>query len=239
MPTIPGLTDLMKAGVHFGHQKSKWHPKMKPFIFTEKNGLHIINLEQTQKQLETALNFVKETVAAGGTVLFLGTKKQAQAIMKDGALACGMPYVIYRWLGGTLTNASSVLRVIKKYRKLKEDRATGVLASRYTKREQLEINREIETLEIVVGGMEKLDRIPDALFVVDIKKEQTAVREAIKKGIPTVALCDTNVNPQLIDYPIPANDDAMNSIRLFVDLVVAAVKEGQDEGRAKKEEVKK
>lgn len=228
MPTIPSLEDLMKAGVHFGHQRSKWHPKMEPFIFTEKNGIHVINLEQTQKQLVKALDFVKQTVTNGGTVLFLGTKKQAQEIVKEAALDCGMPYVIYRWLGGTLTNATSILALVKKYRKLKEDKASGAL-KKYTKKEQLDIDREIEDLQIVVGGIEKLDKIPTVLFIVDIKKEKTALKEAMRKKVPMVAICDTNVNPELVDYPIPANDDAMNSIRVIVNLVAAAVKEAQAE----------
>jgi small subunit ribosomal protein S2 len=216
----------MKAGVHFGHQKSKWHPKMKPFIFVEKNGVHIINLEETQKALEKALNFLTETVAAGGTVLFLGTKKQARDIVKDGALSCNMPYVTNRWLGGTLTNAPTVLGLVKNFRKMKEENATGKLG-KYTKKEQLEIKRKIEKLEVLVGGIEKLEKVPDALFVVDIKIDKTAIKEAIRRKIPVVALCDSNTNPELITYPVPANDDAVKALQLMVTLVVETINEAK------------
>jgi small subunit ribosomal protein S2 len=222
------LQDLAKAGVHFGHRASKWHPKMKPFIFTEKNGVHVINLEKTLECLNGALEFIKKTVSEGGTVLFLGTKKQAQDIVKDAALSCAMPYVIFRWLGGTLTNASSVLGLAKKLRKLKEAKAAGELAAKYTKKEQLNISREIGRLEVLVGGIERLEKIPNVIFIVDVKKEKTAVREANRKGVPVVAICDTNVDPDLATYPIPANDDAVSSIRLLVDLMAEAVREGKN-----------
>ena len=226
MPNVPSLQDLMKAGVHFGHQKSKWHPKMKPFIFTDKNGIHIINLEETQKYLATALEFVKNTVASGATVLFLGTKKQSRGIVKDAALSCGMPYVVNRWLGGTLTNSKSVLGVVKKYRKLKEEKATGAW-EKYTKKERLKIDRQIEKLETLVGGIENVDKIPEAVFAIDVKYEKTAIKEAMIKKLKIVAITDTNVNPQKVDYPIPANDDATSSINLLVGLVAEAVKEGK------------
>jgi len=223
---MPGLEDLMKAGVHFGHRRSKWHPKMEPFIFTEKNDIHIINLEKTQTQLEKALGFLTQTVAAGGTVLFLGTKKQAQDIVKEGAIACNMPYIVYRWLGGTMTNANSVLGLVKKYRKLKEDKASGAL-KKFTKKEQLNMDREIIRLDTIVGGLENMDKLPQVVVIVDIKTEKTALNEAIRKEIPVVAVCDTNVNPELVDYPVPANDDATSSIKMIVNLMVEAVKEGQ------------
>lgn len=223
----PSLQDLMKAGVHFGHQKSKWHPKMKPYIFVEKSGIHIINLEETQKALENALGFLEKTVSEGGTVLFLGTKRQAQNIVKDAALASNMPYVVTRWLGGTLTNASSVLGLVKKYRKLKEEKANGKLDEKYTKKEKLQVTREIERLEELIGGMEKLDKIPDAIFIVDIRHEKTAVQEAARKGVPIVAICDTNTNPELADYPIPGNDDATKSIQYLVGLAAEAIQNAQ------------
>ncbi|HMB26365.1 MAG TPA: 30S ribosomal protein S2 [Patescibacteria group bacterium] len=226
MTNIPSLKDLMKAGVHFGHLKSRWHPKMEPYIFTVKNGVHIINLEKTQEALKEALDFVRKTVADSGTVLFLGTKPQAQEIVKKAAVECGMPYVVYRWLGGTLTNASSVLGVIKKYRKLKADQASGAL-DKFTKKEQLMIKREIEKLDRDVGGLEQLNKVPEAIFIVDVKKEKTAFREAVKRNIPVISFCDTNVNPDKIDYPIPANDDAINSIKMITELMAKAVKEGQ------------
>jgi len=227
MVKMPTLEEMLKAGVHFGHQKSKWHPKMKPFIFTEKNGVHVINLEETQKQLELALQYVKETVSAGGTVLFVGTKKQAQQIVKDSAIACGSPFIVSRWLGGTLTNSSSVLGLAKKLRKFKEEVASGEV-TKYTKKEQLNITREIVRLDEVVGGIEKLERIPDVIFIVDIKNEKTAVQEALRRGVPVIAICDTNVNPELVTLPIPANDDATNSIKLVVELMAAAVKDAKE-----------
>jgi len=227
MSKIPSLEEMLKSGVHFGHQKSKWHPKMKPYIFTDKNGVHIINLEETQKLLEKAIAFVTETVSRGGTVLFLGTKKQARNIVKDAALSCGAPFIVSRWLGGTMTNSNSVLGLVRKYRKLKEENATGGF-EKYTKKERLQLQREIIKLDEVVGGIEKVDRIPDALFIVDIKAEKTAVAEANRKGVPIVAFVDTNVNPDLVQYPIPANDDATNSIRLIVNTMAAAIKEAKD-----------
>ena len=218
----------MKAGVHFGHQKSKWHPKMKPFIFVEKNGIHIINLEETQKSIKTALEFLAKTVSNGGTVLFVGTKKQSQGIVKDAALACKMPYVTTRWLGGTLTNEVSVLGLVKKYRKLKEDKASGKL-DKFTKKEQLTVTREIARLEDIVGGMERLERIPNVIFISDIRHDKTAVKEATRKGVPIVAVCDTNTNPELVEYPIPGNDDATKSIKYLVGVVSDAIISAQDQ----------
>jgi len=235
MSKIPTLEEMLKAGVHFGHRKSKWHPKMKPFIFTERGGIHVINLEETQKQLENALNFIEQTVSAGGKVLFLGTKKQAQNIVKEAAISCGEPYVVSRWLGGTLTNAGCVLALVKKYRKLKEEKATGGF-EKYTKKERLQLSREIDRLDIVIGGIEQLDKIPDALFVVDIKNEKTAVREAKRCGLPVIAICDTNVNPELVDYPIPGNDDATNSIRCLVNVVAETISDIKGEAEKAKAE---
>lgn len=224
----------MKSGVHFGHRKSKWHPKMKPFIFTDRNGVHIINLEETQKQLEKGLEFVKKTVANGGTVLFLGTKKQAQEMVKEAALDCKMPYIVSRWLGGTLTNAPAILGLVKNYRKMKADKASGEW-EKYTKKEQLQMSRELARLDNLVGGMQQLDKVPDALFIVDIRDEKTAVLETRRKDIPTVALCDTNTNPELVTYPIAANDDATKSLKLMIGLVAEAVKEGKNVGKAPEE----
>jgi len=231
MPKIPDLMTMLKAGAHFGHQLSKRHPKMEPYIFTAKSGFHIINLEQTQVKLEQALAFVKKVVAGGGTILFLGTKKQASPIIAKYAKEVDMPYITERWLGGTITNFGEISRVIRKLTNLKKQKVTGAL-EKYTKKEQLEFNREIEKLEKMVGGVEKVNKIPDAIFVIDIKKEKTAVSEAGKKNIPIIALCDTNVNPDKVTYPIPANDDAVKSIEIFTQLIAEAVKEGQAE-RAK------
>ncbi len=220
------LSDLMKAGVHFGHRTAKWHPKMKPFIFTEKQGVHIIDLEKTAEKLQQALDFVKSVTAEGGKVLFLGTKSQARPIVKKAAEACGMPYIVSRWLGGTLTNSKSVLGVVKKYNKLKEQKETGKL-DKYTKKERLTITREIERLEELVGGIASLDKVPNAIFIVDVKEEKTAVLEANKIGLPIVAICDTNVNPEKITYPIPGNDDASNSIKIIANTVAEAISEAK------------
>ena len=225
MSKIPSMEELLKAGVHFGHNKSKWHPKMAPFIFTQKNKLHIINLEETHKMLEQACEYAKNTVANGGVVLFLGTKKQAQNVVKEAALSCNMPYVNQRWLGGTLTNSRSVLGLVKKFRKLKADRETGKF-ERYTKRERLVLERKIEKMEPVVGGMENLNNIPNALFIIDVKKDKTAVLEANRTKVPVIALCDTNVNPTRIAKVIPGNDDAVKSIKLITETIAAAINEG-------------
>ncbi|MFA6536954.1 MAG: 30S ribosomal protein S2 [Patescibacteria group bacterium] len=225
---IPSLEDLMKSGVHFGHQKSKWHPKMAPFLFTEKNGIHIINLEQTQKQLEKALDFARQTVLNGGNILFLGTKKQAKEIVRQGAIACNMPFVVNRWLGGTLTNATSVFNTIKRLRKIKDEKATGAW-EKYTKKERVLIDKEIIKLEALVGGMEKINKIPTVIFVVDIKTEKTAIAEANRCHVPLIAVCDSNVNPEMIDYPIPGNDDAISSIKLLVNLLSETILEAQKE----------
>ena len=228
MPNVPDLLTMLKAGVHFGHQQGRRHPKMKPYIFTAKSGFHIINLELTQEKLAEALAFVRKLVANGGTVLFLGTKKQAQPIIAKYAKDCQMPYVIERWLGGTFTNFPEISRVVKKFTELKRKKATGQL-DKYTKKEKLEFDKEIEKLEKMVGGIETLAKVPDALFVCDVKKEKTAVEEAIRKNIPIVAICDTNVNPDKINYCIPANDDAIKSIDLITGLVAQAVKAGAEE----------
>lgn len=239
MPEIPDLLTMLKAGVHFGHKISKRHPKMEPYIFTAKNGFHIINIEETQVKLKEALGFVKKIVSSGSTILFLGTKKQARSIIAKAAQDCGMPYITERWLGGTLTNFSAIAKLIDKYRNLKEKRAKGEL-DKYTKKEKLEFDREIEKLENIVGGIANLKKIPEAIFICDLKKEKTAVREAVKKNIPIVAMCDTNTNPENINYPVPANDDAIKSIELITNLIAQAVKEGRKaKERTKIEAVKK
>ncbi len=224
MTQIPDLMTMLKSGVHFGHQLSKRHPKMKPYIFTSKSGFHIINLEATQEKLTEALAFVNKVVANGGTILFLGTKKQAQPIVQKYAKACGMPYLTERWLGGTFTNFGEIVQVVRKYTKFKQQKATGEI-KKYTKKEQLEITREIEKLDKIVGGIETMTKVPDAIFIVDIKREKTAVAEAIKKNIPVIAICDTNVNPDLITYCIPANDDAVKSIELITGLISQEIQE--------------
>ena len=231
MPQVPDLLTMLKSGVHFGHKLSKRHPKMEPFIFTSKNGFHIINIEETQTRLQEALGFIEKVVANGGTILFLGTKKQAQPIIRKYAEECGMPFVVERWLGGTFTNFAAISKLTKKYRSLKEQKARGDL-EKYTKKERLDFDREIQKLEKVVGGIAEMNRVPEAIFVCDIKKEKTAVREAIRKNVPIVALCDTNTNPDLVTYPIPSNDDAIKSIELMTQLIAAAVAAGQAAKRA-------
>lgn len=220
------LLEMLQAGMHFGHLKSKWHPKMKPFIFTTRNSISIINLEETQKMLEKAIEFVSKQAAAGNTILFVGTKKQAQDTIKKYAQECGMPYVIERWLGGTFTNFAVVSKVIKKFNDMKRKQKTGEF-EKYTKKEQLDLSREIERLEKLVGGIAELNRVPDVMFVVDIKKEKTAVVEAKKRGVKVVAICDTNVNPENVDYVIPANDDASKSIEIITKTICEAVKQGK------------
>ncbi|MFA6321911.1 MAG: 30S ribosomal protein S2 [Candidatus Buchananbacteria bacterium] len=225
MSQIPDLMTLLKAGSHFGHKLSKRHPKMEPYIFMNKGGFHIINLEQTQIKLQEALDFAKKVVSNGGTILFLGTKKQAQPIVVKYAKECGMPYVTERWLGGTFTNFGEISRMIRKLTDLKKKKALGQL-EKYTKKEQLEFNKTIEKLDRMVGGIENMSKIPDAVFVVDIKKEKTAVAESLKKNISLIAMVDTNINPEIINYPIPANDDAVKSIEIVTSLMAEAVKEG-------------
>ncbi len=228
MPALPTLVELFQSGVHFGHQVSKRHPKMQPYIFTVKNGIHIINLELTLQKLASALAFISRTVSQGGTVLLVGTKEQAKPIVQKYALETGMPYVNERWLGGTFTNFGEIARVISRFSELKRQRDSGEL-EKYTKKERLEFDREIERLRVIVGGVERMKKIPEAMFVIDVKHEHTAIAEAAKKRIPVVALCDTNVNPTPITHVIPGNDDAIKSIELITRIVAAAITEGQAE----------
>lgn len=228
MTNIPELLELLKAGVHFGHKTSRWHPKMAPFIFGERGGVHIVNLEATQAQLGTAGEFVKSLAKEGKILLFVGTKKQAQEIIKKHATEIGMPYAANRWLGGSITNWGEIYRLIKKYLDLKGKQTHGEL-SKYTKKEQLEFSKDIDRMNRLVGGISTLTKIPDALFIVDIKYEDTAVREANQKHVPIVALCDTNVNPDTIQYPIAGNDDAVKSIEFVTKYIAEAYREGMEE----------
>ncbi|MFA6017911.1 MAG: 30S ribosomal protein S2 [Patescibacteria group bacterium] len=223
---LPSLLEMLKAGVHFGHQSSRWHPKMKQFIYGERGGVHIIDVEKTQAKLEQALNFVTEIAAKGGSVVFLGTKRQAQPVIEEYAKACGMPYINTRWLGGTFTNFAQIQRIIRHYLDLKDKSAKGEL-KKYTKLEQLQFSREIEELDGKIGGLSTLMKLPDALFILDARHEKTAVREAITMGITMVALVDSNVNPKGIRYVIPGNDDAIGSLEMVTKLVAEAVKEGK------------
>lgn len=222
----PQLTDMLKSGVHFGHKTSKWHPNMAPYIFTTKQDVHIINLESTAQKLEEAMKYVHELAAQNKTVLLVGSKYQAAPIIEKYSKEAGMPFVMHRWLGGTLTNFKTISSVARKLSKLKQQRDTGEL-KKYTKKEQLEFDREIERLEVIVGGIETLFALPDAVFIVDLKEEKTALREARQMKIPVIAMCDTNVDPRKTEYPIPANDDAVKSIELIVSSLAQAMVEGR------------
>ncbi|MFC1787641.1 30S ribosomal protein S2 [Patescibacteria group bacterium] len=227
MPNLPSLVEMLQSGVHFGHKTSRWHPKMQEYIFGSRSGIHIVDLETTQKHLEKALEYVKGIAARGGKVLFVGTKPQAKELVAMYATECNMPYVNERWLGGTLTNFGQIKKTLKELRQLKEQRDKGELR-KYTKKEQLLISRQIEEMERKFGGIQTVEKVPEAIFVIDIKTEKTAVDEAATIGTKVIALCDTNVNPAKVDYVIPGNDDAIKSIDLFSRLVKEAIKEGLD-----------
>jgi small subunit ribosomal protein S2 len=227
----PTLSELLKAGVHFGHQKSKRHPGMTPYIFTTRQDVSIIDLEQTQELLEKAAKAAQQMASEGKTILFIGTKNQASALVKKYAESCGMPYMHSRWLGGLLTNFKNVIEVPKKLVDLKMKKDNGDL-KKYTKKEQLEFDREIERLTLTVEGLQNLTKLPDAVFIVDLKEEKTALTEALQMNIPVFAMCDTNVNPREITRPIPANDDAVKSIELVLSVMADAIAAGV---KAKKE----
>lgn len=222
---IPTLEAMLQAGVHFGHQVSRWHPKMKDFIYTQRNGVHIIDLEETQKQLEIVLPQIEQMAKDGKKILFVSTKPQAKEIVKAAAIDAGMPYLVDRWVGGLLTNFPEIKRLIQKYLKLQEQKESGEL-ERYTKKEQLDIERDMEKMEQMIGGLVDLTDLPDAIFLPAFQREKTAFIEANKMQIPIIAICDTNANQTKADYVIPANDDAVNAIRMMVGLVADAIKSG-------------
>ena len=225
--TLPTLLEMLQAGMHFGHRTSRWHPKMEPYIFTEKNGIHIINLEKTAELLAKALGFVRDTVAAGGTVVLVGTKDQAKEYIARAGIETGMPYVNRRWLGGTFTNFRMLKEnLLGQYLDLKGKKERGELG-KYTKKEQLEFTNKIADMEKKIGGISSLNKLPEAVFILDIRKEVTAFTEAKETGVPIVAVCDSNVNPDGVAYPIPSNDDAVKTIELLVTLVTEAIKEGK------------
>ncbi len=228
MPNSPSLSEMLQAGVHFGHQTSKWHPKMKKYLFGSRQGIHIINLEETQKGLDAAMAFVKKIALRGGVVLFVGTKKQASSLVAAAATSCGMPFVNKRWLGGTLTNFASMAQLIRRYKDMKRRQEKGEHA-KYTKFEQLKITEQIALLDEKVGGIQELTRIPDAIFIFDVRKDKTALEEAMRRGIKVVAVCDSNVNPGDVDFPIPANDDAVKAIDLIAKMMANAINEGRKE----------
>ncbi len=226
MATVVSMKALLESGVHFGHRTNKWDPRMRPFIFTERNGIHIIDLQQTVKALNTAYNVVRDCVAGGGTVLFVGTKRQAQETIREEAIRCGMPFVTERWMGGILTNWTTMFQRVQELDRLEHMRDTGDI-NRLTKKEGLLIQREINRLEIRLSGLRKMKRVPDYVFIVDVCRETTAVNEANKLDIPVIALVDTNCDPTGIDYVIPSNDDAIRAIKLLVGKIADAVLEGK------------
>lgn len=220
--------EMLKAGVHFGHQVSRWHPKMKQYIFGQRNNVHVIDLEKTQEILKTTLESVKNLAKEGKVILFVSTKPQAKAVVKAAAIECSSPYIVDRWIGGLFTNFVEIKKLIRKYNTLREQQATGEL-EKYTKKEQLDIAKDLEKKEVSLGGLTTLDKMPDVLFVPSLQAEKTAVTEAKKMGIEIIGVCDTNANPDNADYIIPANDDAVNSITMMVNLVAGAIKEGKAE----------
>jgi small subunit ribosomal protein S2 len=221
------MKQLLEAGVHFGHQTSRWNPKMKPYIFGARNGIYIIDLQQTVRMFRDAYAYVRELVADGGTILFVGTKKQAQDAIREEAERCGMYFVTNRWLGGMLTNFQTIKQSIDRLRKHDETLESPAMAEALTKKELIMISRERDKLMATLGGIKNMRKLPDALFIVDPKKEEIAVKEANKLGIPVVAAVDTNCDPDVIDYKIPGNDDAIRAIRLFCTAIADAVLEGR------------
>jgi small subunit ribosomal protein S2 len=226
MAPVVTMKQLLEAGVHFGHQTRRWNPKMKRFIYGERNGIYIIDLQQTLQRIETAYSFVRDLSAEGGTVLFIGTKKQAQDPIRDAAVGCGMPFINERWLGGMLTNFSTISGRVKKMQEYQRMRAVGDFEA-MPKKEALMVSRELDKLERNLGGIRDMQKLPDAVFVIDTKKEHIAVVEANKLKIPVVAVVDTNCDPDVIDFVIPGNDDAIRSGTLMCRIISDAVKEGQ------------
>ncbi|MFD1861196.1 30S ribosomal protein S2 [Aeromicrobium camelliae] len=220
------MRQLLVSGVHFGHQTRRWNPKMKRFIFTERNGIYIIDLQQSLAYIDAAYDFVKSTVARGGTILFVGTKRQAQEPIEEQAKRVGMPYINQRWLGGMLTNFSTISARLQRMKELEEIDFDDVAGSNRTKKELLQMKREYDKLSRTLGGIRDMHRTPNAVWIVDTKKEHLAVDEAKKLGIPVVAILDTNCDPDDVDYPIPGNDDAIRSVGLLTRVVADAVAEG-------------
>lgn len=219
------MKSLLESGVHFGHRTHRWHPQMKPYIFTERNGIHIIDLQQTVQAMEAIGEMISQTVAKGGTILFVGTKRQAVETIEEEAVRCGMPYVTFRWLGGMLTNWFTMRQRINELDRLERMREKGEFEL-LTKKEGLMLSRKIDKLQARFGGIRHMHKLPDLIFVVDVRREETAVREANTLGIPIVALVDTNCDPRMIDYVIPSNDDAIRTIKLMVGYIADQVIDG-------------
>ncbi len=235
MANIISMKQLLEAGVHFGHQTRRWNPKMAPFIFMNRNGIHIIDLQQTVTRLNEAYKFVEQTAAEGGTILFVGTKKQAQEAVAEEAVRCGMYYVNHRWLGGMLTNYQTIQLRIRYLRELETRRDRGDF-DRLPKKEVQHLQDDIVRLERILGGIKDMRRLPNAIFIIDTRKERTAVLEARRLEIPIIALADTNSDPDEIDYPIPANDDAIRAVRLLSAKIADAVIEGRRELEAQQKD---
>ena len=226
MAQVVSMRQLLESGVHFGHQTRRWNPKMKRYIFTERNGIYIIDLQQSLDYIDRAYEFIRETVAHGGTILYVGTKKQAQEAIAEQARRVGMPFVNQRWLGGMLTNFSTVYKRLQRLKELEEIDFNDVAASGMTKKELLGLKREKDKLDKTLGGIRDMSRVPSAIWVVDTKKEHIAINEARKLGIPVVAILDTNCDPDEVNYPIPGNDDAIRSVALLTRVVADAVADG-------------
>jgi small subunit ribosomal protein S2 len=233
MAKLPTIEQMLESGMHFGHSASKWHPKMKPYIFTERKGVYIIDLAKSQKMLGTAVEFMQNLTRESKTILFVGTKNQVKKDLRATAEAVGMPYISEKWSGGILTNFPIIRKMINKYKGLQDEKAQGKL-DRYTKKERSEFDKEIKRLETKVGGLTNMNKLPDALFIWDIKKEKTAVAEAIIKNIPIVAICDTNANPSLVNYVIPGNDDASKAVKLIMECITANLLEAKNEIKTQK-----
>lgn len=221
------MRQMLEAGVHFGHQTRYWNPKMAPYIFGERNKIHIVNLEKTLPLFNDAMNFLGKLAANGGKILFVGTKRAARDVIHEEAARCNMPYVNHRWLGGMLTNFKTIRQSIKRLKELEAMEADGSMTTRFNKKEALVLRREMEKLNRSLGGIKELNGIPDALFVIDTGHEKIALNEARKLGIPVVAVVDTNNDPELVDYVIPGNDDAIRAVQLYVQGASAAVLEGR------------
>ena len=224
--SVVSMKQLLEAGVHFGHQAKRWNPKMAKYIFTERNGIHVIDLHKSLKKIEEAYEEMRKIAEDGGKVLFVGTKKQAQEAIKEQAERSGMYYVNSRWLGGMLTNFSTIKKRIERMKELEKMDAEGILDSYYTKKEAAEFRKELSKLSKNLSGIRDMERVPDAIYVVDVKMEELPVKEAHLLGIPVFAMIDTNVDPDLITYPIPANDDAIRSVKLITSVIANAIVEG-------------
>lgn len=241
MATSVDMKQLLEAGAHFGHKTSRWHPKMAPYIHSKRNGIHIIDLSKTAEAIEQAMNFLDDTAASGKQILLVGTKRQAQDIIKEAALATKQPYVTERWLGGMLTNWNTIGERVKHLKDLESRMETGELANRYSKLEVQRFQEEIDELNRIYGGIKNLNGRPGALFVVDIINEANAIKEAARMNVPSVAIVDSNADPTAVTYPIPANDDAIKTIALITGYVKQAIETGLAKNKkpAEKSEEKK